>query len=65
MKEFWEVFKPLCIPLVIIFLLGGVAVFVQAKMESATFNKLTGAQTTWWDAMWVELRVMEAPKENK
>jgi hypothetical protein len=30
-------------------------------MESATFNRLTGAHTTWWDAAWVELRVQEAP----
>jgi hypothetical protein len=30
-------------------------------MESATFNRLTGAHTTWWDAVWVELRVQEAP----
>lgn len=32
-----------------------------AKMESSTYNRLTGAQTTWWDAMWAELRVMDAP----
>jgi hypothetical protein len=30
-------------------------------MESKTYNKLTGANTTWWDALWVELRVMESP----
>ena len=41
-----------------------VAVF-QAKMESATYNKLTGAQTTWWDALWVELRVQDTPKGAK
>lgn len=38
------------------------AVAIAAKMESATYNKLTGAQTTWWDAMWVELRVEAAVK---
>jgi hypothetical protein len=31
-------------------------------MESAAFNRITGAHTTWWDAVWVELRVQEAPK---
>ena len=36
------------------------AVTFQARMESATFNKLTGANTTWWDALWVELRVQES-----
>ncbi len=34
-----------------------------ARMESATFNRLTGAHTTTWDAMFVELRVMESPKK--
>jgi len=29
--------------------------------ESQTYNRLTGAHTTTWDAMWVELRVMDAP----
>jgi hypothetical protein len=32
-----------------------------AHMESRTFNKLTGADTTWVDAVFVELRVQEAP----
>lgn len=36
---------------------AGVFVLVQAKMESQTYNKLTGAHTTWQDALWVELRV--------
>lgn len=31
-------------------------------MESKTYNKLTGAHTTWWDAAWVELRVQGEPK---
>jgi hypothetical protein len=26
-------------------------------MEANTFNRLTGASVTTWDAMWVELRV--------
>ncbi len=31
----------------------------QPLMESRTYNKLTGANTTWWDAFWVELRVTD------
>ena len=31
--------------------------YVQAKNESDTFNRLTGATTTWHDALWAELRV--------
>lgn len=32
----------------------------QARMEARTFCKLTGrTDVTWWDALWVELRVSE------
>lgn len=34
---------------------------LQPVFESRTYNKLTGAHTTWWDAMWVELRVQDTP----
>lgn len=46
-----------CIALVI-GVVSAVWVF-KSTMESRTYNRLTGAKTTWWDAMWVELRVME------
>lgn len=32
-------------------------------MESSTYNKLTGAKTTTWDAMWVELRVQDGTEK--
>lgn len=31
--------------------------FVAAYFESTTYNRLTGASTTTWDALFVELRV--------
>lgn len=31
----------------------------QPIFESQTYNKLTGANTTFWDAIWVELRVTD------
>lgn len=34
---------------------------IQPAMESNTYNKLTGAKTTPWDAIWVELRVEGQP----
>lgn len=34
-----------------------------AYMES-TYNKLTGANTTWFDALWVELRVQDEPEKR-
>lgn len=30
-----------------------------ASQESAVYNRLTGAHTTTWDALWVELRVQQ------
>ena len=38
--------------------IGSMAVWsFQAKMEASAFNRLTGANVSTWDAMWVELRV--------
>lgn len=39
-------------------------VWFPAQMESRTYNRLTGAETTTWDALWVELRVQDSPKEG-
>lgn len=46
----------LAIPIFLIF---------KAKMESQTYNKLTGAHTTTWDAIWVELRVQDTPTTTR
>lgn len=40
----------------------GVYLFA-SSMESKTFNRLTGSNTTMWDAMFTELRVMEGVKK--
>jgi len=49
--------------MVVFALIGGPAFAIYSfHMESATFNRLTGAHTTWWDAAWVELRVQQAPQ---
>ncbi len=35
----------------------------QAHQEAATYRRLTGRAVTTWDALWVELRVMDcAPR---
>jgi len=46
------------IGLTILFLaiVAGAGIF-QAHMEASTYNKLTGGNATWFDALWVELRV--------
>lgn len=35
-----------------------------AAQESRTFNRLTGAHTTAWDALWVELRVQDGVQRD-
>lgn len=48
--------------LIVLILIGGAAwTVVGWHMESKTYNRLTGASTTWWDAVWVELRVQDQP----
>lgn len=38
---------------------------LQPYFESQAYNRLTGAQTTYWDAAFLELRVQEQPKSSK
>ena len=48
---------------VALFLVGvPLLVWVQATMEAQSYNKLTGAKVTAWDALWVHLRVQDSPK---
>lgn len=35
---------------------------VKSYFEAKSYNRLTGAHATTWDAMWVELRVQDSPK---
>ena len=45
-------------------LLGMLAFAIaQPFQESKTYNKLTGAHTTWWDALFCELRVQGSVKQ--
>lgn len=37
----------------------GVVWVSKSYMEARTFNRVTGAQVSTWDAMWIELRVQE------
>lgn len=48
---------------VILLAIPGFHVFA-VYQESRTYNRLTGAQTTTWDALWVELRVQDAPRST-
>lgn len=34
---------------------------IGVEMEARTFRKLTGKDVTFWDALWVDLKVIDAP----
>ena len=68
-KEGREVMKVVCEIITAAFALAAIMMILatpivayRSYMESKTYNKITGAETTWWDAMWVELRVEGDPK---
>lgn len=35
---------------------------VSSYFEAQSYNRLTGANVTTWDAMWIDLRVQAEPK---
>lgn len=47
------VFVSLCVSLLAIFWI------IPSSFEARTFTRLTGREVSTWDAMWVELRVIE------
>lgn len=51
----------MCIFVILLFF--GLGVFF-AHMEAKTYNKITGNNVTWWDAMWVDLRVQDSPTKK-
>lgn len=53
--------RNLLLPTVVVFGLLGMGVLFVSFMESHTYNRLTGADTTWWDALCVDLRVVDTP----
>lgn len=40
-----------------------VAMVFDAYMEAKAYNSITGSNVSTWDAMWVELRVQDTPKQ--
>ncbi len=35
---------------------------VRSRFEAQAYNRVTGAHVSTWDAMWLDLRVMESPR---
>ncbi len=57
-----------CLILIFITVVLGIPYWIwQSSMEAAAFNNATGNHVSTWDAMWIELRVQDAPmiKRNK
>ena len=42
---------------VVVLMLGGV--WYCASQEAAAYHRVTGKYVTWWDAVWLDLRVQE------
>lgn len=59
-KRFEAWFYLLCFVLVLAFLLCWV---IGSSMEAGAYNRVTGSSVSTWDAMWIELRVQDAPKD--
>lgn len=65
MKE--ETKSKLFLLLLVFMFFGAIAIpttgwVVSSHFEAKSYNRLTGAHATTWDAMWVELRVQDTPK---
>ncbi len=56
----WKIAVVVSLSLVII--VGVVSTI--AYFEASTYNRLTGANVTTWDAVWVQLRVQSFPKQE-
>jgi len=49
--------------MVILFIIGGLFVWIgRGYMEASAYNRVTGADLSTWDALWIDLRVQEAPR---
>ena len=59
-KEAWEENPLLVIAggiTILAVLISILVMIAQPGFEAATFNKLTGGHASYWDAIWVQLRV--------
>jgi hypothetical protein len=61
-KALWKTFRELIIMTAVVGTLVVGCALLQSKFESEAYNRLTGAKTTMWDALVLELRVQEGTK---
>ena len=64
--ETWEKLAVVAMALLLIFCLSVIA--LKPKFEAETYARLTGKKVTYWDAVWLDLRIQEQvsqqPKEK-
>lgn len=46
----------------LLFLFGLVMGILQPKFEAEAYTRLTGKHVTYWDAVWLDLRIQERVK---
>lgn len=68
--RFYDLFPPEFVRvygamLAIMFLIIAIGSAVGAMQESEAYNRVTGAQTTAWDAFWLDLRVYGEPQSDE
>lgn len=51
--------------LILVIALGALGWWIfRSSMEASAYNRVTGSNVTTWEAMWIELRVQEAPQSK-
>lgn len=60
-----KAFRWLSVCVLLLILCSLAFTILSAKMEAEAYNRATGANVSTWDALWIELRVQAAPKEDR
>lgn len=47
---------------VLILSVAGIIIVLEPKFEAEAYTRLTGKHVTYWDAVWLDLRVQEQVK---
>lgn len=44
--------------------IGFVGAIIEAHIQAKAYNRVTGANVSWWDALWLDLRVSDKSKKG-
>lgn len=56
-----EIAASIIMVITVVALIAGFAVFA-ATQEAASYRRFCNTQVTWWDALWLDLRIDECKK---